>query len=80
MDVGAWVYRNFDDIGGVSFLPHSEHIYRQAPYQEITEEEYVQWVEKTPKNVDWTELKEESDMTTGSQELACLSGESCEIL
>jgi len=80
MDVGAWVYRNFDDIGGVSFLPHSDHIYRQAPYQEITEEEYVQWVEKTPKNVDWTELREESDMTTGSQELACLSGESCEVL
>jgi len=79
MDVGAWVYRNFDDIGGVSFLPHSDHIYRQAPYQEITQEEYVQWLEKSPKDVDWTELSEESDMTTGSQELACLSGESCEL-
>ena len=44
MDVGAWVYRHFDEMSGVSFLPHSDHTYRQAPYQEITEAEYNDWV------------------------------------
>jgi ribonucleoside-diphosphate reductase alpha chain len=79
LDVQAWVYRNFDKIGGVSFLPHSDHIYRQAPYQEITKEQYEELVSKMPKAVDWTALVEEEDNTTGSQELACLGGV-CEVI
>lgn len=77
MAVGAWVYRNFQDIGGVSFLPWDNGNYRQAPYQECDEETYNEWVKKIP-TVDWTELKEEEDVTTASQELACLGGV-CEI-
>ena len=78
MDVLAWVYRNFDSIGGVSFLPHSDHIYRQAPYQDIDKEAYDRLVAAMPKDIDWTELVEEQDNTTASQELACLGGV-CEI-
>jgi ribonucleoside-triphosphate reductase len=78
VEVAAWVYRHFDDIGGVSFLPYTDHVYRQAPYTEITEEEYNQWLNKMPKDVDWTELREENDATTASQELACMGG-TCEI-
>lgn len=81
MAVGAWVYANFDDIGGVSFLPHSEHVYQQAPYQDITEEQYHQLVKDFPK-LDWTEFdgyELNEDTTTGSQELACVGG-SCDIL
>lgn len=77
MEVGAWVYRNFNDIGGVSFLPHSDHVYRQAPYQECDEQTYRDWLAKIPE-VDWTELKEGEDNTTASQELACVGG-MCEI-
>jgi ribonucleoside-triphosphate reductase (thioredoxin) len=77
MEAGAWVYKHFDEIGGISFLPHSDHIYKQAPYQEITEEEYNEWVAKMPQ-VDWSELREETDTTTSSQEFAC-SANSCEI-
>ena len=78
MEVGAWVFRNFGDIGGVSFLPYDSGTYRQAPYQEITAEEYQSLARLMP-TVDWTELKEESDKTTGSQDLACLAGV-CEVL
>lgn len=81
VDVGAWVYKNFDDISGVSFLPMDEHTYRQAPYQEITEAEYKNWVQKMPSTIDWSRLSEyeKEDTTTGSQELAC-SGGICEIV
>lgn len=81
VDVGAWVYKNFDEISGVSFLPMDEHSYRQAPYQEITEEEYYQWIGKMPETVDWSKLQEyeKEDHTTGSQEYAC-SGSSCELV
>lgn len=78
LDVGAWVYRHFGDIGGVSFLPWDNGSYRQAPYQEITEEEYQMLKNSMPHNIDWTELKESEDKTSGSQDLACVSG-SCEI-
>ncbi|MHB8602204.1 MAG: glycyl radical enzyme family protein [Nitrosotalea sp.] len=78
LEVGAWVYRNFDEIGGVSFLPYDTGIYRQAPYKEITEDEYNKACEKMPAEVDWQALKEETDETTGSQELACSSGV-CEL-
>jgi ribonucleoside-diphosphate reductase alpha chain len=80
MDVGAWVYSHFDDVGGISFLPYSEHNYQQAPYQPISAEEYSVWLEKTPK-IDWSKfnINEHSDNTTGSQQLAC-SGGMCELI
>jgi len=81
MDVGAWVYRNFDEVSGVSFLPFSDHSYRQAPYQDCTMEEYKEMLSKLPSEVDWTLLKdyEEQDNTAGSQTYAC-SGDSCEVV
>ena len=80
MEVGAWVYKNFDDMTGVSFLPFSEHIYRQAPYQDCSKEEYEAMLAKMPKNVDWSKLSEyeKTDQTEGVQNLACVAG-SCEI-
>ena len=81
MRVGAWVYDYFDDIGGISFLPYSEHTYKQAPYQEITKEEYEEMLERMPKDIDWVRLSEYEidDSTKGSQDLACSSGY-CEIV
>lgn len=81
LEVGAWVYKNFDYMSGVSFLPFSDHIYRQAPYQDCTEDEYKALLEKMPKNVDWSLLQkyEASDQTVGSQELACSASTGCEI-
>ena len=80
LDVGAWVYANFDYMSGVSFLPFSEHIYKQAPYQDCDEKEYEFLINKMPKEVDWTKLSdyENVDMTVSSQELACVAG-GCEI-
>lgn len=80
-DVAAYVYRHFDDISGISFLPFSDHAYKQAPYQECTKEEYDSLVSKLPTNVDWSRLKEyeTSDMTTGAKELSCGAG-GCEML
>lgn len=76
--VGDWVYRNFDDVGGVSFLPHSDHSYQQAPYQECSEEEYTAMVKKLP-SFDWAGLQsfEKEDTTTNQQTLACTAG-ACE--
>jgi ribonucleoside-diphosphate reductase alpha chain len=81
LEVGAWVFKNFDDMTGVSFLPHSDHVYKQAPYQECTQKEYEELLNKLPKNVDWTMLQyyEKSDTTTGTQELACSASGGCEI-
>jgi ribonucleoside-triphosphate reductase len=81
MDVGAWVYKHFDEVSGVSFLPHSDHTYRQAPYQECSKEEYEAFLEKMPKGVDWSLLSkyEKEDKTVGSQTYAC-SGTSCEVV
>ena len=80
MEVGAWTYKNFDFMSGVSFLPFSEHTYKQAPYQDCSETEYKDMLLRMPKNVDWSGLSEyeKSDMTIGSQELACAAG-NCEI-
>ena len=80
MVVGSWVYDNFDYMSGVSFLPFSDHSYKQAPYQDCTEEEYDKMNAEMPTEVDWDLLSEyeKSDMTVGSQELACSSG-FCEI-
>ena len=81
LDVGAWVYKNFDDLSGISFLPYSEHTYKQAPYQEVSKEVYEQILLKTPKNIDWSRLSffELEDNTTGARELAC-SGDVCELV
>ena len=81
MEVGAFVYENFDEMSGVSFLPYSDHTYQQAPYEEVTEREYKEMLSFMPKSIDWTKLKdyEQDDNTSGSQTLACSSG-SCEIV
>ena len=80
LDVGAWVYKNFDYMSGVSFLPFAEHTYKQAPYQDIKKDEYELLLKQMPKNVEWSKLSEyeKTDMTIGSQELACAAG-GCEI-
>lgn len=80
-EVGAWVYNNFDIISGVSFLPMSEHTYKQAPYQDCTEEEYNALVSRMPTHIDWNKLSEYEieDTTIGMQTLAC-SADSCEIV
>lgn len=80
LPVADWVYRNFDIISGVSFLPFDPTEYPQAPYQTLTKEEYEEWVAKSPAQIDWTRLAEfeKEDQTTGTQELACAAG-FCEI-
>lgn len=77
LEVGAWVYKNFKEIGGVSFLPYSDHTYAQAPYQEIDKKTYNTILENFPQ-IDWQSFVETEDTTTGQQELACVSGV-CEI-
>jgi ribonucleoside-diphosphate reductase alpha chain len=79
-EVGAWVWKHFDEMSGVSFLPFSDHVYAQAPYQDCDKETYEALLDKMPKSIDWTLLAkyETQDMTTGSQELACVAG-GCEI-
>ena len=81
MDVGAWVYEHFDEVSGISFLPFSEHTYQQAPYQDIDEAQYKDWVKKMPKKVDWSKLQdfEKEDTTSGGRELACTAGV-CEVV
>jgi len=79
LEVGAFVFKHFVDMSGVSFLPHSDHVYQQAPYQECSEFEYNAMVDKMPTKIDWSALKEETDTTAGSQSLAC-SGDSCELV
>ena len=81
MDVGAWVYRNFDEVSGISFLPFSDHTYAQAPYQDINEEEYKELHGKMPTSIDWSKLAdfEKEDTTSGSKELAC-TADACEMV
>ena len=81
MDVGAFVYKHFDEISGISFLPFSDHSYRQAPYQDCTVDEYHALLAKMPKDVDWLLLSkyENEDNTVGNQTFAC-SGDKCEIV
>jgi len=81
VDVGAWVYKHFDEVSGISFLPHTDHTYQQAPYQDMTEEEFEQWQAEHPTpEVDWKELAEyeKTDNTIAMQTLAC-TGNSCEL-
>ena len=82
MEVGAWVYENFDVASGVSFLPHSDHTYQQAPYQDIEPDEYLEWQERMKVvQINWNNLAdfEKEDNTSGSRELACSSGV-CEVV
>ena len=80
-EVGSWVWNNFDKISGVSFLPYADHSYQQAPYQEITEKEYDEWMDKTVHEIDWDLITdyEKEDMTENTKELACTAG-ACEIV
>jgi ribonucleoside-diphosphate reductase alpha chain len=82
MEVGAWVYENFDVASGVSFLPLFDHTYQQAPYQDIEADEYLEWKDRMSYvNLDWSRLTdfEKEDTTTGSRELACTAGV-CEVV
>ncbi len=82
IEVGAWCWDNFDHLSGVSFLPYSDHNYKQAPYQEINKEEYKNIMKTMPKKrIDWSLLTEfeKEDNTTGAQELACTAGV-CELV
>ena len=81
MEVGSYVYKNFDAMSGISFLPMSEHTYKQAPYQDTTREDYEALLKKMPKDVDWQALSEyeEEDNTMGSQTYNC-SGDVCEVV
>lgn len=81
MEVGAWVFKHFDEVSGVSFLPHSDHSYQQAPYQDCSEREYLDALAMMPERIDWTKLSdyEKEDMTKSAQTFACSSGV-CEIV
>ena len=81
LDVGAFVYKHFDEMSGVSFLPHSDHTYQQAPYQDCTKDEYEVLLAKMPERIDWAKLSEyeQEDNTVAMQTMAC-SGDSCEIV
>jgi len=79
--VGAWCWKNFEYLSGVSFLPFSDHTYQQAPYQDIDEKTYKKLAKAMPTNIDWNKLQdfEKEDNTKGSQELACTAGV-CELV
>jgi ribonucleoside-triphosphate reductase len=77
-EVGAWVWKYFDEISGVSFLPHSNHTYVQAPYEDLTKEQYEIMLASMPRDFSWDGFEEHDDNTEGSQTLACVGG-SCEI-
>jgi len=81
LEVGAWVYRHFDKISGISFLPYSDHIYEQAPYQECSEQTYRELLERMPRNINWNDLVdyEKEDQTKSAKTLACTALE-CEIV
>jgi ribonucleoside-diphosphate reductase alpha chain len=81
MGVGSWVWDNFEFVSGVSFLPHSDHTYRQAPYEDIDKETYEAMLADMPEAIDWSLLAnyEYEDNTEGVQTLACSSG-ACEIV
>jgi ribonucleoside-diphosphate reductase alpha chain len=82
MEVGAWVYKHFDELSGISFLPYSDHSYKQAPYQEVSREEYDALVEQMPKSIRWEDLSfyETEDGTSTNATLACSSDGNCELV
>jgi ribonucleoside-diphosphate reductase alpha chain len=81
MEVGAWVYKNFDEVSGISFLPFSDHTYAQAPYQDIDEAKYYALSHEMPESIDWSKLAdyEKEDTTSGGRELAC-TADACEMV
>lgn len=81
MEVGAWVYKYFDEVSGVSFLPHSDHSYQQAPYQDVSEREYLDALALMPERIDWAKLSdyEKEDTSKGVSHFACVGG-ACEIV
>lgn len=81
MEVGAWVFKHFDEVSGVSFLPHSDHTYQQAPYQECSEREYLDALALMPSKIDWSKLSEyeTEDTSKGTSTFACVGG-SCEVV
>ena len=81
MEVGSWLYDNFDIASGVSFLPFSDHTYQQAPYQDIEADDYLEWNGRVPSKLDWTKFSnyEKEDNTSGSRELAC-TADACEVV
>jgi len=81
LQVAQWIWDNFDLCSGISLLPVSEHTYQQAPYEDISAEEYDKLLASMPKDINWNDLQyfEQEDNTTGSQELACTGG-ACEIV
>ena len=81
MEVGAWVYKHFDEVSGVSFLPHSDHSYQQAPYEDCTEEDYLEALGSMPESVNWSKIKEYelTDTTKSMKTLAC-TGNICEMV
>ena len=79
-EVGGWVWKHFDIINGISFLPSSDegHIYEAAPYEDISKDKYKELIKTMPKDIDWSSIIEEEDFTTSSQEFACVADQ-CEI-
>ena len=80
-EVGAFVYKHFDEMSGVSFLPFNEHTYQQAPYQECTKEDYYNMIDASPLKIEWDKLAEyeQEDNTSGMQTMAC-TGDVCEMV
>ena len=81
LQVAQWIWENFESVSGISLLPVSDHVYQQAPYEDISEEQYDELVKAMPSEINWEDLQhfEQEDNTTGSQELACVGG-ACEIV
>ena len=81
LEVAQWIWNNFDLCSGISLLPYSDHVYQQAPYEDIDAAKYKELLAAMPKGVEWDDLEnfEKEDNTTGSQELACVGG-ACEIV
>jgi ribonucleoside-diphosphate reductase alpha chain len=81
LDVGAFVYKHFDEMSGVSFLPHSDHTYQQAPYQDCSKHDYEMLLSCMPESIDWSKLSEyeQEDNTKSSQTFAC-TGDVCEVV
>jgi ribonucleoside-diphosphate reductase alpha chain len=83
LDTAAWVWKHFDELSGVAFLPYSDHVYKQAPYEELTQEQYEDMVLLMPANIPWEDLSwyELYDQTVGSQTLACSAdGTGCDVV
>jgi ribonucleoside-triphosphate reductase len=78
LEIGAWLWKNFNTVSGISFLPKDDHIYQQAPYEDLTAAGYSKLLAEMPQGTDWSTFVENYDNTTASQELACVGGV-CEV-